>query len=124
QGTAGDVTRAQKPRKRPHSRVTAHAGLPKVTTCLHSRERRDGVRTMKRTRVLLVEDHGLVRAGFRALLDGISGVYVVGEAADGRAGLSMIHSMKPHVVLMDIALPKLNGLEVLERVVKDHPKVQ
>jgi DNA-binding NarL/FixJ family response regulator len=75
-------------------------------------------------RVLLVEDHGLVRAGFRALLEGISGVQVVGEAADGRAGLSMIHSMKPHVVLMDIALPKLNGLEVLERVVKDHPKVQ
>ena len=79
---------------------------------------------MKRMRVLLVEDHGLVRAGFRALLEGISGVQVVGEAADGRAGLSMIHSMKPHVVLMDIALPKLNGLEVLERVVKDHPKVQ
>jgi DNA-binding NarL/FixJ family response regulator len=75
-------------------------------------------------RVLLVEDHGLVRAGFRALLEGISGVQVVGEAADGRAGLSMIHSTKPHVVLMDIALPKLNGLEVLERVVKDHPKVQ
>jgi len=79
---------------------------------------------MKRMRVLLVEDHGLVRAGFRALLEGISGVQVVGEAADGRAGLSMIHSTNPHVVLMDIALPKLNGLEVLERVVKDHPKVQ
>jgi DNA-binding NarL/FixJ family response regulator len=79
---------------------------------------------MKRLRVLLVEDHGLVRAGFRALLDGISGVQVVGEAADGRSGLSMISLKKPHVVLMDIALPKLNGLEVLERVVKDHPKVQ
>ena len=79
---------------------------------------------MKRLRVLLVEDHGLVRAGFRALLDGISGVQVVGEAADGRSGLNMISLKKPHVVLMDIALPKLNGLEVLERVVKDHPKVQ
>ena len=65
---------------------------------------------MKRLRVLLVEDHGLVRAGFRALLDGISGVQVVGEAADGRSGLSMIGLKKPHVVLMDIALPKLNGL--------------
>ena len=41
---------------------------------------------MKRTRVLLVEDHGLVRAGFRALLEGISGIQVVGEAADGRRG--------------------------------------
>lgn len=79
---------------------------------------------MKRLRVLLLEDHGLVRAGFRALLDGISGVQVVGEAADGRSGLSMISSVKPHVVLMDIALPKMNGLEVLERVVKDYPKVQ
>jgi len=79
---------------------------------------------MKRTRVLLVEDHGLVRAGFRALLEGISGIQVVGEAADGRSGLSMIESQKPHVVLMDIALPKLNGLEVLERVVKQHRNVQ
>lgn len=79
---------------------------------------------MKRLRVLLVEDHGLVRAGFRALLDGISGVQVVGEAADGRSGLNMVRSTKPHVVLMDIALPKMNGLEVLERVVKDHSKVQ
>jgi DNA-binding NarL/FixJ family response regulator len=79
---------------------------------------------MKRTRVLLVEDHGLVRAGFRALLDGISGVYVVGEAADGRSGLSMIRSKKPNVVLMDIALPGLNGLEVLERVVKEQPRVR
>ena len=79
---------------------------------------------MKQVRVLLVEDHGLVRAGFRALLDGISGVHVVGEAADGRSGLSMIRLKKPHVVFMDIALPGLNGLEVLERVVKEHPKVQ
>ena len=79
---------------------------------------------MKRTRVLLVEDHGLVRAGFRALLDGISGVHVVGEAADGRSGLTMIRSKKPNVVLMDIALPGLNGLEVLERVVKEQPKVR
>jgi DNA-binding NarL/FixJ family response regulator len=74
--------------------------------------------------VLLVEDHGLVRAGFRALLDGIKGVEVVGEAADGREGLNMIRSRKPHVVLMDIALPGLNGLEVLERTVKEHPKVR
>ena len=79
---------------------------------------------MKRTRVLLVEDHGLVRAGFRALLDGISGVHVVGEAADGNSGLSMIRLKKPNVVLMDIALPGLNGLEVLERVVKEQPRVR
>jgi len=79
---------------------------------------------MKTLRVLLVEDHGLVRAGFRALLDGISGVQVVGEAADGRSALKMISLKKPHVVLMDIALPNLNGLAVLERVVKDHPKIQ
>jgi DNA-binding NarL/FixJ family response regulator len=84
----------------------------------------EGFLIMKRLRVLLVEDHGLVRAGFRALLDGISGVQVVGEAADGRSGLNMIGLKKPHVVLMDIALPKLNGLEVLERVVRDYPKVQ
>jgi DNA-binding NarL/FixJ family response regulator len=75
-------------------------------------------------RVLLVEDHGLVRAGFRALLEGISGVQVVGEAADGSSGLSMIRLKKPNVVLMDIALPGLNGLEVLERVVKEQPRVR
>ena len=104
--------------------MAACVGLPEMGPAFTFSKRSYGVPTMKRTRVLLVEDHGLVRAGFRALLDGISGVQVVGEAADGRSGLSMIRLKKPHVVLMDIALPGLNGLEVLERVVKDQPKVR
>jgi DNA-binding NarL/FixJ family response regulator len=57
-------------------------------------------------------------------LEGIGGVRVVGEAADGRVALGMIKTQRPDVALMDIALPKMNGLEVLEQVVKRRLKVQ
>ncbi len=79
---------------------------------------------MEPIRVMLVEDHALVRAGIRALLEGLEGVEVVGEAGDGREGLRLIETHRPDVVLMDIAMKGLNGLEATVRVRKDFPDVR
>jgi DNA-binding NarL/FixJ family response regulator len=79
---------------------------------------------MKPTRVLLAEDHTLVRAGIRALLQNLTGVQVVGEASDGREALRLIKTYQPDVVLMDIAMAGLNGLEATARVTKEFPTVR
>jgi len=75
-------------------------------------------------RVVLVDDHALVRAGIRALLENIEGVAVVAEAGDGRAALWAVAEHQPHVVLMDIAMAGLNGLEATARIVREHPAVR
>ena len=67
-------------------------------------------------RVLLVEDHKLVRAGFRALLQDLPGVEVVADTGDGHEALELIEELQPDVVLLDLTIPGLNGLEVLSRV--------
>lgn len=79
---------------------------------------------MKQIRVLLADNHTLVRAGLRALLQNIEGIEVVAEAGDGHEALHLIEVHQPDVVLMDIAMPKMNGLEATSRVVKDCPKVR
>lgn len=76
---------------------------------------------MKAIRVLLAEDHALVRAGIRSLLEKMEGVIVVGEASDGRDALTQIEGLKPDIVLMDISMPLLNGLETTRRCAKDIP---
>jgi DNA-binding NarL/FixJ family response regulator len=75
-------------------------------------------------RVLLADDHELVRAGFRALLASLSDVDVVAEAHDGRAALELVVLHQPDVVLMDITMPGLNGLEATTRIVKDFPNTR
>lgn len=79
---------------------------------------------MKIARVLLADDHTLMRAGIRALLEKVPGVEVVGEADDGRQVLSLVESVEPHVVLMDIAMAKLNGLEAAARLAREFPAVK
>lgn len=78
---------------------------------------------MTHTRVLLADDHALVRAGFRALLEQIPDVEVVGEAADGPSALELLVHLRPHVALLDITMPGLNGLDVAARAVKAAPRV-
>ena len=78
---------------------------------------------MNMTRVLLADDHALVRAGIRALLEKIPGVEVVGEAGTGRKALELVRSTLPNIVLMDIAMTELGGLEALPRITKDFPSV-
>jgi DNA-binding NarL/FixJ family response regulator len=79
---------------------------------------------MSRIRVLLADDHALVRAGIRSLLQNIGEVEVVAEADDGREALKLIASLQPDIVLMDIAMPNLNGLEAATRVTKEFPNVR
>ncbi len=75
-------------------------------------------------RVLLADDHTLVRAGIRALLEKLPNVQVCGEANDGREVLELVKSQQPNVILMDIAMPGLNGLEATARIIKDCPGVR
>lgn len=79
---------------------------------------------MNPIRVLLVDDHSLVRAGIRSLLEKIPGVEVVGEASDGRKALELVRSESPSLVLMDIAMADLGGLETLPRIIKSVPGVR
>jgi DNA-binding NarL/FixJ family response regulator len=75
-------------------------------------------------RVLLVEDHALVRAGIRALLEQLPGVEVVAEASTGYDALHLIAQHLPLVVLMDIGMAGMNGLEVMVQVTQDFPDVR
>ena len=79
---------------------------------------------MKTARVLLADDHVLVRAGIRSLLEKMSGIEVVAEAGDGYEALELTKKHFPNVVLMDIAIPGLNGLEALARATKEFPAVK
>jgi DNA-binding NarL/FixJ family response regulator len=79
---------------------------------------------MNTTRVLLADDHALVRAGIRALIEKIPNVEVVGEAGTGRNALELVISKLPILVLMDIAMAELGGLEALPRITKDFPGVK
>jgi DNA-binding NarL/FixJ family response regulator len=79
---------------------------------------------MSPIRVLLADDHGLVRAGIRSLLEKMPGVEVVAEASTGREALELVREAVPNLVLMDIAMADLNGLETLPRIVKAFPGVR
>lgn len=77
---------------------------------------------MKPIRILLADDHDLVRAGIRSLVQGVEGMEVVAEAGDGREALRLVRIHQPDVVLMDIAMPGLNGLDATARIVKVSPQ--
>jgi len=79
---------------------------------------------MDKTRVLLVEDHTIVRKGLRSLLDKETGIKVVEEAEDGREAILKAEELYPDVVVMDIAMPGLNGLEATRQIKKRFPDIK
>jgi DNA-binding NarL/FixJ family response regulator len=79
---------------------------------------------MNTIRILLAEDHTIVRKGLRSLLDSEAGIQVVGEAADGREAVDKVRHLLPDVVVMDIAMPGLNGLEATRQIRKQFPRVR
>jgi two-component system, NarL family, invasion response regulator UvrY len=74
--------------------------------------------------VLVVDDHELVRTGIRRILTDIAGVRVVGEAASGEEALACISACRPQVVLLDISMPGVGGLETMRRLRKLHPHIK
>ena len=76
-----------------------------------------------RIRVLLADDHSLVRRGFRRILEDDEAIEVVGEAANGDEAIAMAKSLKPAVVVMDVAMPGTNGLAATKTIVADDPGV-
>ena len=76
---------------------------------------------MKKITVLLAEDHMIVREGFRKMLELEKDLQVVGEAQDGRQAVAMVKKLRPAVVVMDIAMPRLNGLEATRQILKAFP---
>jgi DNA-binding NarL/FixJ family response regulator len=79
--------------------------------------------TEQQLKVIIAEDHTLVREGFRSLLNDIDGVEVVAEAGDGRTALELTNKHKPDLILMDIAMPEMNGLEATAHVTKEFPDI-
>lgn len=75
-------------------------------------------------RVLLVDDQALLRMGFRLVLEAADGVEVVGEAGDGATALAQVRALRPDVVLMDVRMPGMNGIEATAAVVEHHPDVR
>jgi len=76
------------------------------------------------TTVLLVDDHALVRVGFRLVLESAGDLEVVGEASDGRTAISQVEALHPDVVLMDVRMPGLNGIDATRHIVEAHPDVR
>ena len=79
---------------------------------------------MKKISVLLVDDHTVVRQGLRALLRPEEDIEVVGEAENGRLAVQMVRKSAPDVVVMDVAMPLLNGLEATRQILKIAPSTK
>ncbi|MCS6953186.1 MAG: response regulator transcription factor [Bryobacterales bacterium] len=77
---------------------------------------------MSKIRILLADDHSIVRRGLHYLLERSPDLEVVAEAADGREAVRLAEELAPDVVIMDIAMPQLNGIEATAQIVKRHPK--
>jgi DNA-binding NarL/FixJ family response regulator len=76
---------------------------------------------MKRIRILLVDDHALVRQGFKLILAAQADMEIVGEAGNGREAIQIAEELRPDIVVMDVAMPELNGIEATRRLVAALP---
>lgn len=74
-------------------------------------------------RILIVDDHEMVRAGMRMLMESIPDIEVIGEGANGEEALRLAHELKPDVIIMDVTMPNMNGVEATERIKHEVPDV-
>ena len=75
-------------------------------------------------RILLADDHAVVRRGFRLILDGQPGLQVVGEACNGREAVQLATALEPDIVILDVSMPDLNGIEAARRIVEEVPRTR
>ena len=79
---------------------------------------------MNKLRVLLVDDHAILRDGLRALLALCDDMDVIGEAGDGQEAITSVQHFNPDVVVMDMAMPGMDGLEATRQIIKEHPQTR
>src|SRR6187200_3027568 len=79
--------------------------------------------TARKIRILIADDHQIVRRGLRAMLETSQGFAVVGECTDGEQVLQQVAKTQPDVVMLDISMPKLNGIEVVRLLKRQHPEI-
>jgi DNA-binding NarL/FixJ family response regulator len=77
-----------------------------------------------KTRVVLIDDHKMMREGLRALLGEAPDIEVVGEASNGRGAIELVRTVSPDVVVMDVGMPELNGVDATRRICADNPRVK
>jgi len=75
-------------------------------------------------KILLADDHAIIRQGLRSLLEKESEIEVVGEAEDGRKALRLVRELAPDIIVMDITMPNLNGIDATRQIVSSYPKVK
>jgi DNA-binding NarL/FixJ family response regulator len=78
----------------------------------------------KKIRILLVDDHAMVRQGFRLILAAQSDMEIIGEAGNGREAVELSDKLKPDIVVMDVAMPELNGIEATRRIAESSPRTR
>ena len=76
------------------------------------------------TKIFLADDHNIIREGLRAMLEKKADIRIVGEAGDGRTTVQMVRETMPDIVIMDIAMPEMNGIEATRRIIKNSPHVK
>lgn len=81
------------------------------------------IRRTERVKVLLVDDHQMVREGLRAMLSTVKDIEVVAEASNGLEAIDKVNELQPHVILMDLLMPELGGVEAIRRIKSQHPSV-
>ncbi len=79
---------------------------------------------MKPLRILIADDHELVRKGLRSVLDGQAGWTICGEAVNGREAVELARQLKPDIIIMDVTMPELNGLEATRQILKERLKTE
>ena len=78
----------------------------------------------QKKRIVIAEDHTILREGLKALLSLSTELVVVGEAEDGRAAVRIATELKPDLMLMDLSMPRMNGIEAIKEIKKQHPEIK